>query len=321
MTMRAAAVSNDSVADEAAQEYLVTGGSAVGAVVAGYFASAGAFSGVLLGPVAILTAGIGVGARAFDGRLRQPGLGTKRPRGFKSGEAIPDAARVAIPTGVDAVLVSLAYDGNQSLGAVMKGGISRAQRSGADARAELLRRIRSAGASAMVEPTFVRSMLHVAGASEGGLVTPSDFKPAQDLDQTAVERAVADGKLLEVPWAESGAEAPGVEELGIGCAIIAVDVRGVFAALSFRRTSDGIPVDELDLEAPPIAIPVERNVARVPPGTRLPCPAPIAVRLDAAGTAVEVVAAPAARRLDDAARAPFRLSRDPSTQAVRVTRP
>lgn len=321
MRIRAAALSNDRVAEESAQDYLATGGSALGAVIAGYFASAGAFTGVLLGPVAVLVAGVGVGARAFDGRLRQPGLATKRPRGFKEGEAIPDAARVAIPTSVDALLVSLAYDGSQSVGAVMKSGISRAQRSGGDARAELLRRIRAVGAAAMVEPTFVRAMLHVAGASEGGLATPSDFKPAQDLDQAAVERPLPVGKLVEVPWAERDAEAPGADAMGIGCAITAVDVRGVFAALSFRRTSDGIPVEELDLEAPPVAIPVQRNISRVAPGTRLPCPAPIGVRLDASGTAVEVVAAPAALRLDDPDKAPFRLTRDPSTQDVRVTRP
>lgn len=314
MKARARASSNDRVAEEAAQDYLVAGGSALGAVAAGYFASAGAFAGVLLGPVSVLVAGVGVGARAFDGRQRQPGLGTKRPRGFKPGEAVPDAARVAIPTGVEAVLVALAYDGSQSLGAVMKSGITRAQRSGASSRADLLRRIRAVGASAMTEPTVVRSMLHVAGASEGGLVTPSDFRPAQDLDPAAVERTVADGKLVEVPWAGDDGEASGV-----GFAVIAVDVRGVFAALTFRRVSDGIPVDELDLEAPPVAVPVKRGVARVAPGTRLPCPAPIAIRLDASGNAVEVIAAPALQRLDAEAiqSAPYRLARDPATQEVR----
>src|SRR5687768_2202438 len=140
MKTRSAAIANDPVADEAAQEYLLSGGSAVGAVLSGFFAAAGAHSGVLLAPVSLLIAGIGAGARAFDGRLRQPGRGTKRPRGFKATDPIPDAARVSVPTGVAAVLVAHAYDSGQKLGSIMKAGISRAERVGAEGRAGLRRR-------------------------------------------------------------------------------------------------------------------------------------------------------------------------------------
>src|SRR5262245_50858028 len=99
---RSAAVANDPAAEDAASDYLLSGGSAIGAVLAGYFAAAGAYAGVLLGPLTVLIGGTGMGARAFDGRLRQPGLGTKRPRGFLPEETIPDAARIGVPTGVAA---------------------------------------------------------------------------------------------------------------------------------------------------------------------------------------------------------------------------
>lgn len=309
MKMRAAVIGNDPIAEEAAQDFIISGGSAVGAVLSGYFAAAGAYTGVLLSPVSILVGGVGAGTRAFDGRLRQPGRGTKRPRGFKAGEVIPDAARVSVPTGVAAVLVAHAYDTSQKLGSIMKAGISRAERVGAEGRAALLRRVRAVGAAAFAEPMFVRPMLHAAGPSQGGLVTPSDFGPVTDIDQPAVERQAADLALLEPSWAAEPIADP--QGLGIGFAICAVDVRGVFAALCYRRTADGLSLEELDLEAPLLAVPVQRGVARMTPGMALPSPAPIALRRDDAGGLVEVMAAPAAMRLEPAA---------PSTPLLRIRR-
>ncbi len=322
MTTRAAVIANAPIAEEAAQDFLASGGSAVGAVLTGFFAAAGAYAGVLLGPVSILVGGVGVGARAFDGRLRQPGLGTKRPRGFKAGEAVPDSARVAIPTGVAAALVAHAYDGSQRLGTILKPGISRAQRSGAEARASLLKRIRSAGAGALTEAGFVRPMLRIAGPSQGGLVTPSDFGAVTDIDQAASERKLGGGSLVEPPWAEQGASVEADESLGIGFALCAVDVRGVFAALCYRRVTDGLPIDELDLEAPLAAVPVERGVTRVAPGARIPTPAPIAIRRDTDGTPIEVLAGPLAMRLGDPAdvKPLLCVKRDPRTQATEATR-
>jgi hypothetical protein len=290
------ALANDPVAEQAAQDYLVGGGSAVGAVLSAFFAAAGAHAGVLLSPLSMLVHGVGAGARAFDGRPRQPGLGSKRPRGFKPSEGIPEAARVAVPTGVAALLVAHAYEGSQKLTTILKAGIQRAERGGAEGRAELLRRIRAVGAGALGEPSFVRAMLRVAGPSQGGLLTPSDFGSIPDLDHAAAERRVDSRVLLEPPWA---GEVDKLElgSLGIGCAAIAVDVRGVFAALCYRRVSDGLVLEELELEAPLAAVPVQRGVTRVKPGARLPVPAPIAVLREPSGAPVEVMAAPAARRL------------------------
>ncbi|HET9960276.1 MAG TPA: hypothetical protein VFQ61_37555, partial [Polyangiaceae bacterium] len=104
MRIRHAVAASDSIAEQAATERLAAGGSAVTAVLAGFFAVAGARPGVLLGPMSILVAGVGQGARAFDGRVRQPGLGAKRPRGILDGSEVPEAAQVAVPGALGAAL-------------------------------------------------------------------------------------------------------------------------------------------------------------------------------------------------------------------------
>ncbi len=298
MSTRAAAIANDRIAEEAARDFLAQGGSAVGAALCGFFTSAGGFAGVLLGPVSVLVAGVGAGVRVFDGRLRQPGVGRKRPRGVRAEESVPDAARVGIPVGVAAALVAHAYDGSQKLGSVLKPGIRQATRSGADSRAALLGRIRAVGAAALTEGEFVRAMLRVAGPSQGGMLTPADFSAVPDIDQDAAARMLGDTEVREPGWAMDEREPVAGSDLGIGYAVCAVDVRGVFAAICYRRVTDGFPLEELELEAPLGAVPVERGVPRVSPGERLPTPAPIAVVCDAAGAPVEVIAAPAARRLE-----------------------
>ncbi|MCA9600123.1 MAG: hypothetical protein KC776_42765 [Myxococcales bacterium] len=311
---RALAIANDPVVEEAATEFLGANGSATGAVLCGFFAAAGAYAGVLLGPVSVLAAGVGAGARAFDGRLRQPGLGTRRPRGFKADEEVPDEARVAVPASIPAALVAHAYDGGHSLASIVKPGISRAQRAGAAARASLLRLVRTGGAGAFTDVSFVRPLLRVAGPSQGGLLTTTDFSQVPDVDHEATLR---DG-LYEPPWAEEGA-ATDTTELGVGCAVCAVDVRGNFAALSYRRLVDGFLLEDLELEAPLAAVPVKRGVARVAPGAPLSAPAPIAIRTDGAGAIVEVLAAPNAARLD-VATAPFVLRRSASSKQVEALR-
>src|SRR5690606_18382980 len=320
MKTRSAAVANDPIVEEAVQDYLLGGGSALGAVLCGFFTAAGANAGVLLGPVGILVAGLGQGARAFDGRLRQPGLGTKRPRGFQQDEEIPDAARVAVPASVAAAVVAHAYDPSQKLNTLMKPGISRAERGGAEGRASLLRRIRSVGAQAMNEPMFVRPMLRGAGPSQGGLLTPSDFGAIPDIDREAAEASTGSERVLTAPWAEEPLPEGYLQNIGIGSAVIAIDVRGTCAALCYRRTVDGFPLEDLELEAPLGAIPVERGITRVAPGARLPAPAPIAIVVDASNAPTEVVAAPLAERLEGIDAAPLRLRRRASTQEIDVVR-
>jgi hypothetical protein len=316
MRLRALAISNDPIAEEAAIAQLGQGGSAVGAVLAGFFAAAGGYSGVLLSPLTILVAGIGTGGRAFDGRLRQPGLGTKRPRGFLPDETVPVAARVAVPGGIAAAAVANAYDGAKSLGSLVKHGILRAERAGADARAEVLARVRSAGQVALSEQSFMRPFLRLAGPSEGGLITQADFANVSDVDHAATVRHVAGSDYLEAPWSEASSQEPLPPELGIGAAVCAVDVRGVFAAVAYFRPSDGLELEDLALLAPFVAVPTQRGVPRQTPGSPLPAPAPIAVRCNAEGVPVEVCAEPGMRALNLSGPARLSISRDPATREV-----
>jgi gamma-glutamyltranspeptidase/glutathione hydrolase len=321
MKRRAAVLANDPVAEEAAQEFMTASGSAVGAVLAGFFAAAGAYAGVLLGPVSVLVGGIGQGVRAFDGRVRQPGLGTKRPRGFTGAEPVPDAARVGVPCGVAAVLVAYAYDAGQSLGSVLRAGVQRAERSGAPARARLLQRIRAVGAAALTEVGFTRALLRVAGPSEGGLITPSDFGAVPEVDVPALERPCSGGILAEPPWAGELAGLADQSALGIGYCVCAVDVRGVLAALCYRRVHAGLSIGELELEAPLCAVPVRRGVARFAPGRPLPAPAPAGLRRESAHDPItEALACPAALRLPDDPAGCLLLRRDPQSLAVDVLR-
>ena len=294
---RGRVTSDDPVAAEAAEDVLLAGGSALGAAVAGFFAAAGAHSGVLLSPVTLLAAGSGIGARAFDGRCRQPGRGSKRPRGFKDGDVVPSQASVGVPAGITALIIALAYDEQAKIARLLKSGIRRARDTGALARAELLERIRAVGGSAVTESSFVRPFLHAAGEAAGGLVGPSDFRAIDDVDHAATIYEASGARWAIAPWATDDAPSTVPPEFGIGHAVCAVDVQGLAVALSYRRVMNGIPIDELEIEAPPVAVPVRRGVPRVAPGGSLPAPAPIAVRIDQAGNPLEVVAAPSAARI------------------------
>lgn len=321
MRAKYAALANDPVADEAANDFLLSGGSAVGAVAAGFFAAAGAAAGVLLGPVSALVVGLGAGARAFDGRLRQPGLGVKRPPPSRRAEQPAEAARVAVPTAVQALVVALGYDGGQKLGTVLRAGITRAQRAGAPARAEALQRVRELGGGAMASSHFVRPFLRVAGPSQGGLLTPQDFSAVPEIDAQAELR----GGEIEVPWVEEAEPPTGDAGPGVGCAVVAVDVRGVFAAVAYRRVVDGFFLDELDLEAPLVAVapPRPRRGAKaeggLPAGARLPAAAPIAVRCEADGRPVAVWATPSATRAGAGAPT-LTVRRDPGSGLVESIR-
>lgn len=316
MPSRAKALSSDPVAQEAAEDFLMLHGSAVGAVLAGFFAAAGASAGVLWGPISILVGGIGVGGRAFDGRLVQPGMGVKRPRGFTESEPIPLAARAPGTTAVAAALVAHAYDGGQRLASILKSGVARARQTGADARAELLSRVRAGGVGALTEARFVRELMRVAGPAQGGLLGAADFDVTKfAIDHPALEQVGDQGTTLTVPWQAEAQDLP--EALGHGHAVLAIDVRGVAAALSFRRIHEGLDVPALELELPPLAVPVQRGVPRVAPGSRLAAPAPLAISMEEGG-AREVLAFPSAANLAAADGPCLRLERDPASRVVVV---
>lgn len=318
--IRTAAISNDPVAEQAAGECLLGGSTALGAALAGFFAAAGANSSVLLGPVSILVAGVGSGARAFDGRLRQPGLGVKRPRGFRDEDPVPDAAFVAVPNAMSAVAVALAYDEDRSLSSVIRYGIASAQRVGADARAEQLKTVRGLGAAAFSDPMFFRPLMHVAGPSEGGNLTASDFAavPA-DIDVPATAHPEHE-HWFEVPWAVDGA-APTARDLGAQMVVVAFDARGSAAAISYLRAKDGISLDAIELEVPRAAVPVLRGITRVAPGERIACPVSMAIRIEG-GRPTAVVASPGCPRLgeNELEKPQLSISREPASRVLTIAR-
>jgi hypothetical protein len=284
MRSRAVALASDPVVEEAAREELAASKSAVAAVVAGFFAAAGTKPGVLLAPLTLLVAGVGAGGRAFDGRLRQPGLGAKRPRGLVPGQALPRAVRLALPTTVAALSVALAYDRVRTMTPLARIGARKARDADAPSRASLLERVAAVGPAALAEARFVQPLLHVAGVPEGGLLTPADFQPTGDVSTDARAGKTRAGPTLDAPWARDGS----ADGFGWGHAACAVDARGVFAALCYREIDEGIEIDELGLMAAPAAVPVRRGERRVRPGERLPTPAPASIRCDAALTPLEV---------------------------------
>jgi gamma-glutamyltranspeptidase/glutathione hydrolase len=322
VTLRSTVIADDPVAAEAAEDVLLSGGSALGAVVAGFLSAAGAHSGVMLSPITVLSAGAGLGARAFDGRCRQPGLGTRRPRGFKDGEDIPLAARLAVPAALTAAAVAVAYDEQAKVSRLVKSGIRRARDSGADARSEALERVRAVGAGALTETVFTRPLLHAGGESNGGVLTAADLRSIDHIDVAAETREEGGARWVVAPWAFSDVVEPVPEALGTGHAICSVDVRGAYAVLCYRRVMNGVSVEELEMDAPAIAIPVLRGITRIAPGMSLPAPAPIAIRVDEVGSPLEALAAPGASAptADALSRAKLRIRWDAALRRAEVVR-
>jgi hypothetical protein len=286
LRLRALARSNDPACEAAAGDELAKGGSAVDAALAGYFAAAGAYPGVLFGPVTLLVGGTGSGDRAFDGRVRQPGKGAKRPRGTLPGEEPPRAAYVGVPCSVPALAVALGYGGTASLARLVQSGVALARERGAQRRAAVLSRVGEVGALAFSEPELARALVRAFGAPQGGLLTPADFTRPDQLDGPALRSA----DRLVVPWA-SEAKAPFLR----GTTVSAIDVNGLFVAAAFECQPEALYVEELELSAPMLAVPTLRGVPRTAPGTPIAAPAPLWIEYDDAGGATELWAAPGAQ--------------------------
>src|SRR5687768_11026845 len=177
---RAAVASGPEI--EAAAEDLLGKGNAVDAVVAGVFAACAASPGVLLGPVQILVGGAGAGLLAIDGRVRQPGMGAPRPRGFVSDEEIPEAARVGAPWLPAALSVAIATAGSATFAQVLAPAIAAAKGS---PRKDILSRIASRGPRAIEERPLGQELVALAGRPSGGLLTSDDLSSPRPTVQKA----------------------------------------------------------------------------------------------------------------------------------------
>lgn len=284
MKRAASAVGSDVAAQEAAQAYLDVGGDALGAVICGFFSAAGEMPGVLFGPLGLMVAQVGIGVRAFDGRQRQPGIGSKRARGLAPDEPVPIAARVAAPGGIAALLVALRYGRSVGLSKIISGGVSLAKKAGCDRRAEALASIQRLGAAALASPTIARPLIHLAGPSEGGALTVADLEAIPELDHVASSSLPSE---RVVPWLhdrldsshmpEDEWEAQALRQRGL----CACDAGGGVAALCYDNLISGLRVDELELVLPLNAVPVRRGAPRVAPGRFLPAPTPVFIEVAA----------------------------------------
>lgn len=279
---KARAVAAASADVEAAAEELLAKGNAVDAVVAGVFAACAASPGVLLGPVQILIGGAGAGLLAIDGRVRQPGTGAPRPRGFVEGEEIPDAARVGAPWLPAALSVAIATAGTATFAQVLAPAIAAAKGS---PRKDILAKIASRGPRAIEERPMGAELLAVAGRPSGGLLTADDLsspRPSvQKAASVAFESATRMRRVVMLPWAnvEADGPAPPVASVDVARAraVVAVDRNATFAIAVWDEPTDGIMVEELGLRAPFFAEPVRRGQTRVKPSEPRPAPAPIAL--------------------------------------------
>lgn len=309
--LRALARSNDPLCEAAAGDELAKGGSAVDAVLSGYFAAAGAYPGVLLGPVTLLIGGTGSGDRAFDGRVRQPGKNAKRPRGTLPGEEPPLAARVGVPCSVPALAVAVGYGAHATLGRLVQAGVALARERGAERRAAVLQRVGEVGALAFSEPELSRALVRAFGAPNGGLVSPSDFARPEGLDVQAPRADVNGAPVLAAPWA-SEATSPFLR----GATVSAVDVNGMFVAAAFECQPEALFVEELELSAPLLAAPTLRGVPRVAPGHTITAPAPLWITYDEFGSAHELWAAPGATGIAEAGQRRLGIRRNGTLRTV-----
>jgi hypothetical protein len=243
----------------------------VDAVVAGVLMAAAEAPGVLLGPLQILAGGAGAGLIAIDGRVRQPGLGAPRPRGFLATEPVPDAARIGVPFLPASLATAIASLGAGSLLRAAGPALALA-RARSPERAVTLEAVARRGAPAIVEERVAAELLAAAGRVARGLLTPEDLGEVLPALVRCEERALGLSGVLTVPWRDHTVDGSRVH------VVAAADGKGRVAIACYEVPGEGLPVPALGLVAPCGAEPVLRGKARIAPGAARPAGAPVALR-------------------------------------------
>ena len=244
-------------------------GNAMDVVLSGVLAAVGESPSVACGPLQLLAGGVGAGLLALDGRVRQPGSGAPRPRGFVAGEEVPASATVAVPALPAAVAAAAAALGSMSL-ARLAGPAIELARARSPERASLLERIVRRGAQGLADAAVADEWIAVAGRSARGLLTREDLSSVVP-PLVACSGPSAMG-VLTVPW-----QAKVVMDSSSTHVVAACDSRGHFAIASYEARVDGLAIPGLGLVAPALAVPVMRGFSRVRPGEPRPASAPIAL--------------------------------------------
>ncbi|MCH2110966.1 MAG: hypothetical protein MK135_16735, partial [Polyangiaceae bacterium] len=254
----------------------------------------------------VLTGGLGVGTRVFDGRARQPGRESKRPRGLPPGAPVPAAARAAFPGSLAATGLSCAYTGGASLLACVRPAIPLAKAAGELGRAQLLEEIAQRGHLALSEGATRRSLLAEFGAVEGGIFGAGDLLPIPAMDCAPIE---TEDDFRPAWYSDSVRTAEG---LGPMHSIVAVDMSGLFAGISFYKMTEGVLWPSFGVTLPAHALPVFRGMERTPPGSVLPTATTLRLTKGAEGQILSIEAqggeSEAAMRIS--------LSRSPHTKEV-----
>jgi hypothetical protein len=275
---RALAVGSEPHAADAATAALAKG-NAVDAVAAGVFAAAAVARGVLLGPVQLVVGGAGAGLRAVDGRTHQPGRGLPRPRGFRPGDAIPDAARVAVPAMPAALAAALGSFGRGSLARALGPAIELARPLSA-ARAGVLTRIARRG-PLLADAPIGGELVEAAGRLVGGILGTRDLAELRPTVRACRLEGEGSLQIATVPWGAAAVRDAGAEPLPAAWVhvVAAMDARGLVAIAIYESPDDGVAVPALDLLLPFAAEPVLRGQPRVRPGEPRPASAPFAMAL------------------------------------------
>jgi hypothetical protein len=280
----AAAASEPHVA-QAARDVLAYGshgsrgsqGNAVDAVMAGVLLAAAESPSVLLGPLQVLVGGRGVGLRAIDGRLRQPGVGLPRPRGFLAGEAVPAAARVAVPMLPAAVASAIASLGSATQRRVAGPALERA-RACSEERARLLEAFAARGASVFLDEAVAGELMAAAGRAARGLLTIEDLESVRPEILSCDDRSLEPTGVWTVPWRSLEPMASPMDARSTQV-VAAADAQGLMAVACYEAPVDGLAIGPLGLVAPAFAVPVMRGERRTRPGEPCATPAPIALRM------------------------------------------
>jgi len=247
-------------------------GNAVDALVVGVLVAAAVCPAVLLGPVQILAAGPGMGLVAFDGRVRQPGQGAPRPRGFLPEEPIPDAAYVGVPALPATLAAALGALGTATLSRAVAPAVSWARANGSG-RAAVLQALGRKGGLGLSEDAVAVELLAVGGRAVGGLLTRDDLSAVRPVVARCSERGLQPPGVLRVPWAEDEPDGSHVQ------VVAACDGRGRVAIACYETPVETVAIPSLGLAAPRYAAPVLRGARRVAPGTPRPAAAPMALRV------------------------------------------